>query len=297
MKKLIIALLLIPSFVFAQEDIQIEPIKVADNIYMLKGRGGNMAISIGVDGILLIDSQFETMVQKTKDALKSLSDKEVRFLVNTHYHGDHTGGNRLFGEDGKIIVAHKNVHHRLSTDQYSKFRNSTTKAVPRAAQPIISFDHFINFHINDDFVQVMNFNEGAHTDGDAIVYFQKENVVHTGDLYVTYGFPFIDSDAGGSLKGLIKSLDKVLLIIDEDTKVIPGHGDMGTKDDVQKFRDRLVDIVDILDEAVAQNKDLNAVINANPLAPYEDEWGNGFIKSKDFITLTYPEFKINESKK
>lgn len=287
---LLFLLTLAPLFFLQAQEVSIEPIKVKDNIYMLKGRGGNIGVSFGKDGVLIIDNQFEDMVPKIKNAIKDLTDEEVRFVINTHYHGDHTGGNRIFGEEGKTIVAHQNVFNRLNTEQHSKFRDRTTPAAPKAARPVITFDHFVTFHINDETIQVMHFNK-AHTDGDAVVYFEDANVLHAGDLFVTYGYPFIDADAGGSLNGFIDTLHKILLLINNETVIIPGHGDLSAKKDVEDFREKLVDIRDRIQKEVEAGKDLNEVIAANPLESYETEWGNGFIKSKDFITLVYPEFK------
>ncbi|MGK7391721.1 MAG: MBL fold metallo-hydrolase [Candidatus Cyclobacteriaceae bacterium M2_1C_046] len=290
--RLLFIFIFTPLFFFQaqSQEVNMEPVKVKDNIYMLKGRGGNIGVSFGKDGVLVIDNQFEDMVPQIKAAIKGITDKEIRFVVNTHYHGDHTGGNKIFGEEGKTIVAHKNVFNRLNTEQYSKFRDRTTPAAPEAARPIITFDHYVTFHLNDETIQVMHFNK-AHTDGDAVVYFEDANVIHAGDLYVTYGFPFIDADSGGSLNGFIDTLDKILLLINDETVVIPGHGELSSKKDVEVFRNKLADIRDRIQKEVAAGKDLTAVIAANPLEPYEAEWGKSFIKSKDFITLVYPEFK------
>lgn len=274
------------------QDATLTTKQVSDNIYMIQGRGGNIGISIGDDGVMLIDNKFEDLVPLIKDEIKQVTDQDIRFVINTHYHGDHTGGNVIFGEEGRTIVAHKNVYDRLSQEQVSTWRDRTTPPKPEEAWPLITFGHYITFHINDDKIQLMHFDR-AHTDGDAVVYFEKDNVIHMGDVFVTYGYPFIDADAGGSLKGFIQTLDKILLVINDDTKVIPGHGNLSTKNDVQQFRDKLDKIRSKLKEEIVGKKDLNAVIAAKPLASYDEEWGNGFIKAKDFITLVYPEFSKN----
>lgn len=294
MKSLTLSLILLSTFIISaysqNEEVKIEPIKVKDNIYMLKGRGGNIGVSFGADGVLVIDDQFENMVPKIKEAIKGLTDQEIKFIVNTHYHGDHVGGNKIFGQEGKVIVAHKNVYNRLKTEQTSKFFNRTSPAAPKDALPDITFDHFVTFHFNDDDIQVMHFNN-AHTDGDAVVYFEKANVLHAGDVFVTYGFPYIDADAGGSLNGFINVLDKLLLLINDETVVIPGHGELSNKKDVEDFRNKLIQIHEKITKEVNLGKDLNAVIESKPLELFEEDWGKGFIKAKDFITLVFPEFE------
>ena len=275
--------------VLAQIPGSIVTVQVSDNIYMLKGTGGNVGVFDGKDGVLLIDNKFENAVPHINAAIKEISDNEIRFVINTHLHGDHTGGNKVYGSEGKTIVAHKNVRKRMSTEQESKFRNRITPAAPEEALPILTFDHFVTLHLNGDIIQAMHFDR-AHTDGDVVVFFEKANVIHTGDVFITNGFPFIDSDSGGSLDGFIKVLDKILLLINDETKVIPGHGDLSTKADVAKFRNMLDDIKAKIAAEVNAGIDLEGLIASNPLAPYEKEYGDGFIRAKDFLTLVYPEF-------
>src|SRR5258706_528010 len=205
-----ILLLLIASRLSAQQNfdtVKIRPIKIKENIYMLKGSGGNMALLIGKDGNLLIDDQFAPLSEKIKAAVRSLDKGAIKYLINTHIHGDHTGGNENFKKDGVTIIAQGNVRSRMMKEQYNAVRKTTTPPRDPEALPVITFDDHISFYINNEELEVFHFNFGSHTDGDAIIHFKNSNVYHMGDVFVRYGYPFIDMNNGGSINGFIKVLD------------------------------------------------------------------------------------------
>ncbi len=223
------------------DTVRIQPIKVTEQIYMLKGAGGNVGAFIGPEGTLIIDNQFAPLSNKINGAVKTLSPGEIRFAINTHLHGDHTGGNENFNKMGATLVAHDQVRTRMMKETVNSRTNRTTPPRDKAAWPLVTFSDKINFHLNDEDIVLHHFDIG-HTDGDIIVQFTKANVVHTGDAFVRYGYPFIDISSGGGVNGFIHTLDKILSIIDDNTKVIPGHGEVATKADVKKLRDNIADI-------------------------------------------------------
>jgi cyclase len=276
---------------WAQQDpdpakVEIKVHKVADAIYMLEGAGGNIGVSVGSDGVLIVDDQFASLVPKIQAALKGITDQPVRFVLNTHYHGDHTGGNSVLGK-GSTIIAHGNVRRRLQ-DPPELFGQKRPPA-PAQALPVITFDHSLTVHINGEDIRALHFARG-HTDGDSIIFFPKANVVHMGDDFVTYGLPFVDVASGGSLLGMIQNIDKAMAGVPDDVKVIPGHGPLSTKADVKAFNDMLKDCVALVRAARKQGKTAEQAKAANVLAKYEEK-GKGFIKTADFIDLIYNELK------
>ena len=219
--------------------VQIKVSKVSGNIYMLEGAGGNIAASVGEDGIVIVDDQFAPLAEKIQAALKDLgvTTKPVRFVINTHYHGDHTGGNEPFAEAGSTLIAHANVRKRLETGGTAGNGGSIKmeqKPASKNALPIITFDHDVTVHLNGEDIRALHFPSG-HTDGDSIIFFPKNNVVHMGDDFVRYGFPFIDVSSGGSVEGMIAATEKVAAELPADVKVIPGHGALSNMDDVKAF--------------------------------------------------------------
>jgi glyoxylase-like metal-dependent hydrolase (beta-lactamase superfamily II) len=273
---------------FAQEEeVTIKSTNVRNNVYMLEGQGGNMGLIIGEDGAILIDDQFARLSDKIKAAISEITDQPVRFVINTHWHGDHMGGNENFAKSGSTIVAHENVRMRVSTEQFNRFRDTTTPASPEAAWPVITFAESMNLHFNDEDIHIVH-TQKAHTDGDALIHFTKANVIHAGDAFVTYGFPYIDVAAGGTFQGLIDLAGELADRCDENTIIIPGHGPLSKKQDVLWFRDRLQSIKDILVSGISSGKSADDMINEEVLKDYAD-WDGGFIKSKDFITIVYDE--------
>ncbi len=288
-----IFLFILPVFSWAQgfEDVQIEPVKVSDNIYMLVGRGGNIGVCIGEDGVLMVDSQFEQLAEKVKQTIADLNDGngDVRFLVNTHLHGDHIGGNPPVAQNGGVIVAHDNVRKRITTEQVQEYRDRTVPPAPEAAWPIITFGEDITFHLNGEEILVSH-GPQAHTDGDVVVYFKNSNGIHTGDVFYRFGFPFIDEASGGSVNGFVAHLDKILNMIDENTKIIPGHGEVASKADLQAFRDGVADLRDKFMALVNEGKSLDEILAANITEGYDD-WDGGFIKAQDFVNLMHYSLK------
>jgi len=245
------SLLLITTFAFAQgrfDKVEIKVEKISDHIYMLQGAGGNIGISTGDDGVFMIDDQFAPLSDKIKAAIKTVSDKPVKFLVNTHFHGDHSGGNANFEADGAIIVAQDNVRKRLASNEKTA----------SAGLPVITFSEDATFYQNGDDVFLTHVHN-AHTDGDALVYFAQSNVLHTGDTFFNGRFPFIDINRGGSIEGDIAAAKKGLILINDDTKIIPGHGKLATKADYQKYHDMLVGIKNNVMKAIEDNKTLEEV--------------------------------------
>jgi cyclase len=257
------------------DDDQISATKVSENIYMLQGPGANMGLCIGKNGIFLIDDKFaplhERIISKIHDvAGNAVPDKSRMFIINTHFHGDHTGGNELMGEAGAVIIAHDNVRKRLSTEQFSKFFNRTTPPLAEIGLPIITFTTGLTFHLNDDSIQVIHL-PPAHTDGDAIVHFIKANVIHAGDLLFTGRYPIIDLERGGSVLGMIENARKIASMCNEDTKVIPGHGSLSDKSGLEKFANMLSTIRSRVSDMVAEGKTLDEILAAHPAAEFDTE--------------------------
>ena len=239
------------GLVTAQDDdfskVQMKVTKVAGNVYMLEGAGGNIGASVGDDGIVIVDDQYAPLADKIQAALKGITDKPVRFIINTHYHGDHTGGNAYFQKQAPII-AHDNVRKRLESGGPAGNGGSIhmdVKPPPKEALPIITFDHDVTVHLNGEDIRALYFPAG-HTDGDSIIFFPKSNVVHMGDDFVTYGFPFIDVDSGGSINGMIDGVEKVIAQVPPDVKIIPGHGPISSLDDVRAYLTMLKETRDVV---------------------------------------------------
>ena len=270
--------------------VEIKVTKVSANIYLLEGAGGNIAASVGEDGIVIVDDQFAPLADKIQAALKNIgvTDKPVRFVINTHYHGDHTGGNELFSNAGSTIIAHDNVRKRLETGGTAGNGGSVkieNKPAVKAALPIITFDHDVTVHLNGEDIRALHFPSG-HTDGDSIIFFPKNNVVHMGDDFVRYGFPFIDVAAGGSVQGMIAACEKVAAELPADVKVIPGHGALSNMDDVKAFTKMLKETSAVVQKALDEHKTLDQMKQAKILAPW-DKFAGSFINSDAYIETLY----------
>lgn len=257
---------------------------------MLKGSGGNIGVLVGKDGTLMIDDQYAPLSNKINGAVKTIDPGEIRFLINTHLHGDHTGGNDNFKRMGATIIAHDQVRERLSKEQVIKARNMTIPPRNPDALPVLTFASQMNVHLNDEDIELIHF-DPAHTDGDILVHFRKANVFHTGDAFVRTGYPFIDVSSGGSFTGYITNLEKMMAIIDDNAKVIPGHGDLSAKADMKVLHDRLVDIRDQVSAALKKGKNVEDIPGLGITDKYEAEMGKGFVKGKDFILLVAENLK------
>ncbi len=289
----VLAILLTRTASAQQQDfskVEIKVTKVSGDIYLLEGAGGNIAASVGEDGIVLIDDQFAPLAEKIQAALKNIgvTDKPVRFVINTHYHGDHTGGNEPFNNSGSTIIAHDNVRKRLETGGTAGNGGSVkieNKPATKATLPIITFDHDVTIHLNGEDIRALHFPSG-HTDGDSIIFFPKNNVVHMGDDFVRYGFPFIDVASGGSVQGIIAACEKVAAELPADVKVIPGHGALSNMDDVRAFTKMLKETSAVVQKALDQHKTLDQMKQTKILAPW-DKFSGSFINSDAFIETLY----------
>jgi glyoxylase-like metal-dependent hydrolase (beta-lactamase superfamily II) len=286
------SLLALPTL--AQQDdfskVQIKVTKVSGNIYMLEGAGGNIAASVGDDGIVIVDDEFAPLAEKIQAALKDLkiTDKPVRFVINTHYHGDHTGGNEPFTNSGSTIIAQDNVRKRLVSGGVAGNGGSIkmeNKPAEKAALPIITFEHDVTVHLNGEDIRALHFPAG-HTDGDAIIYFPKNNVVHMGDDFVRYGFPFIDVASGGSVQGMADGVEKAIAQLPADVKVIPGHGQLSNLDDVRAYVKMLRETTAAVQKAIAAHKTVDQMKKEQVLEPWA-KWSGDFVNQDTFIETVY----------
>lgn len=275
-----------------ETDVKITTVPVAGGIYMLVGRGGNLGVSVGDDGVLLIDDQYAPLAPKIRDAVEKIDDQPIKMVLNTHWHGDHTGGNEPLARTGSLIVAHDNVRVRMSSKHFSKFFNTTREPSPREALPVVTFDSQVTFHVNGHTVRAEHV-PPAHTDGDSIVFFEEANVVHMGDNFFNGMYPFIDGDSGGSATGMVAAAEGVLARIDDETKVIPGHGPLSDKAGLAEFAAMLRTVAERIGERIEAGESLETVIAAKPTAEYDDRWGRGFIKSDDWVGLVYNVMSMN----
>jgi glyoxylase-like metal-dependent hydrolase (beta-lactamase superfamily II) len=261
----------------AQRDfanVQIKATPVAGNIHMLEGSGGNIAVSSGPDGVLMVDDQFAPLAEKLTAAIEKLDHGPIKFVLNTHWHGDHTGGNSHFGKRASI-VAHANVRKRLAD-------KSDT---PKDALPVVTFGDSASVHVNGEEIKLVHLGP-AHTDGDCIIHFTKSGVFHLGDLFFNGRFPFVDLGSGGDVAGLLKSIETALEMIPADAKIIPGHGALGTRADLEKYRDMLVETTGLVKKAIAEGKSLADVKAAGVPEKYKD-WGSGFINTSRWLEISY----------
>ena len=262
-------------------DVQIETVHVADGVYMLVGRGGNIGLSIGDDGPFVIDDQFAPLTDKIQAAIATVTDGSVRFVLNTHWHGDHTGGNENFGKAGAMIVAHENVRRRLNPEEFRDVMGRTQQAPPDAL-PVVTFSDAVNLYWNGENIRVFHV-EKAHTDGDVIVYFSNANVVHMGDNFFRGRYSFIDVDSGGGIDGMIAADDRVLTMVHSSTKIIPGHGALSTPDDLREYRNMLITVRDRVRAMLNDGMSVDAIVAAKPTSDLDAVWGDN---PDRFVTMT-----------
>lgn len=268
------------------EQVEIQTVPVTDNIYMLLGEGGNIGVSAGDDGVFLIDDQFAPLTAKIQAAIAELSDRPIRFLLNTHWHFDHTGGNENLGNAGVVIVAHDEVYTRMSTEQFIEAFQQTVPASPPAALPVITFNDTATFHLNGQTIHAFHV-EPAHTDGDTVIHFREADVIHAGDIYFNGLYPFIDSSSGGSVTGMIRGAEQILALAREDTQIIPGHGPLSTRAELEAYRQMLVEVRVLTESAIANGLSLEEFLASNPTAQYDATWGQGFLSPEQFQTIVY----------
>jgi len=267
------------------DTIQVRATAVARGVHMLVGAGGNIAVAVGDDAVFIVDDQFAPLTPKIQAAIAALTSKPVKFVVNTHWHNDHTGGNENFGKAGAMIVAHDNVRKRMSTEQFIAALNRREPASPAAALPVVTFSDGVTFHINGDSVVVTHV-APAHTDGDAIIRFLKANVVHMGDVFNNAGLPFVDLSSGGSINGIIAAAEQVYAMTDAQTKIIPGHGVLTDRDRLKQYREMLVALRDRMRREVAAGRTVDQVIALKITEAYAKDFPGGHER---FVRLLHEE--------
>ena len=266
--------------------VQIRTTEVAEGIYMLEGSGGNLGLSVGTDGVFLIDDQFAPLSEKISAAIAGITDDDVRFLINTHWHGDHTGGNENFGNAGAIIVAHDNVRARMSTEQFREIFDQRIPASPATALPIVTFADRTTFHWNGQRIVVKHV-ENAHTDGDSVVWFADADVFHLGDVFFNGFYPFVDVSSNGSLEGYISAVEGVLIRTTENTTIIPGHGPLANTNDLRAYLEVLRTARERIQSAIDSGMSEDEAVAADLMADYDEQWGGGFMNPENFVRLSY----------
>ena len=275
-----------PTAPTGPQGVTIEATDLGQGVHMLTGRGGNLGVSLGEDGVLLIDGQFAQQTGQILDAIAELSDQPVRFLVNTHWHGDHTGSNANLAARGVTVVAHENVRGRLATPQTNRTLGGDTEAAPSAALPVLTFGDAVRFHWNGQSVDVQHV-PAAHTDGDAILHFREADVLHLGDTFFNGSYPFIDVSSGGSIDGVIAAVDVALGLAGEDTKIIPGHGELGSRSELEAYGEMLRTARAAVAELMRAGTSREDTIAARPTAGLDAEWGGGFMQPDVWVGLVY----------
>lgn len=275
---------------FAQDrdwsKVEVKTTSLGGGVSALAGAGGNIGVFVSPDGILLVDDQFAPLTPKIKAAIAALSDKPVRLVLNTHWHGDHVGGNENMAKDGAVIVAQDNVRKRMTEGQVSKFFSRTTPPAAHDALPVITFDRDVTFHLGEETIRAYHVDH-AHTDGDVIVRFEKANVIHMGDTFFNGFYPIIDLESGGSIDGVVAAVDKVMPWVAGDTKVVPGHGPVGDKQALVEYRAMVAGIRDNVRALVKKKRTLAQVQAAKPTAQYDAKWGQGSMKPDRFVEIVY----------
>lgn len=285
------ACLLLSQSTFSQnmDNVKITTTQVTDKIYMLQGQGGNVGVLVGNDGTLIVDGQFAPLTKKLQAAIADISDHPTQFLVNTHWHYDHSDGNENFGAAGAIIVSQENSRTRMTQDQVLQMSGYKQEAYSHEGLPKITFEESMTFHFNGETVNVFHVGP-AHTDGDAVIHFVESNVFHTGDVFVRYGLPFIDQPNGGNVEGMIAFVEAIAALADDKTKIIPGHGQVSSKKDLLAYRDMLQSNTNKVKQLKDKGMNLQQITETNPLAEFRD----GFVTRDAFVKIIYDSLEANQ---
>jgi len=286
------ALLMSPAITWAQEEVEIKVQQLTEHVYMLEGRGGNIGLSIGDDGVFMIDDQYAPLTPAILEAIGRLTDQPVKFVLNTHWHGDHTGGNENLGKAGAIIIAYDKVRERMSTEQFRKLIGGRTPPAADAALPMVTFNDRISFFMNDDEIQAFHV-APAHTDTDSMIYFPSADVLHTGDVFFNKRFPFIDVDLGGSVDGTIAAANLALEMTTEKTKIIPGHGPLASRQDLIDYRDILLTVRNSVAELIGRNCTLEEVLAEKLTESLDETWNWNFINGDTLVSVIYADLAKN----
>lgn len=273
----------------AQQDfskVEIKTEKLADTVYMMTGAGGNLGLSVGEDAVFVIDDQFAPLTPKIQAAIAAITKEPVKFVLNTHWHFDHVGGNENLGKAGALIFAHENVRKRMSVESFIEFFGMKTKPEPKVALPVITFTRDLSFHINGDEVRAFHVAR-AHTDGDTIIHFAKNDVIHMGDTFFNKLYPFIDTSSGGTVDGVLAAADRVLKLAGDKTKIIPGHGPLATKADLKTYRDMLAKVSANIRGQIKAGKKSEEVVASKPTAEFDAVWAKGFLPPEKFVGMLY----------
>ncbi|HMC56768.1 MAG TPA: MBL fold metallo-hydrolase [Gemmatimonadaceae bacterium] len=283
-------ILLVPAVLSAQQNFDTVTVKtqaLRGGVYMLTGAGGNMGLSVGSDATFLVDDQFAPLTPKIQAAIAAITQAPVRFVINTHWHGDHVGGNENFGNAGALLVAHDNVRKRMSVEQFSKLFNRTTPASPAGALPVVTFTDSLTFHINGDDLVALHV-PPAHTDGDVVVHFTKADVIHMGDTFMTAGsYPLVDIESGGNVNGFVSAADAALAVCGPQTMVIPGHGPLTDCNGLRDWRNMIANVREKVAAEMKRGRTLDQLKAANLTAQYDAKWNNGFIKAPQFVEMVF----------
>lgn len=282
-------MLLAPTPGVAQRDfskVQIKTTELGDGLAMLEGAGGNIGVSTGKDGVFLIDDQYAPLTEKILAAIRALSKERIRFVLNTHWHGDHTGGNENLGKAGALIFAHQRVRERVSTEQFRGLTGQKIPASPEVGWPVVTFEDGVTLHLNGQTIEAIHV-EPAHTDGDSIVYFHEADLLHMGDTYFAGNYPFIDTSSGGAIDGMIAAAERGLAIAGPTTRIIPGHGPLSSRADLEATRKMLVSIRDRVLKLIESGQNRDQVIAAKPTKAHDERYGRGFIKPDVFAGIVY----------
>lgn len=286
----VVALLAAPLSAGSPDEIPVTATRLGENLFLLVGAGGNMAASVGEDGVLLVDSDYEHMNRKLRDAIATVKGGQVRYLVNTHWHFDHVGGNAEFGGTGSTIIAHENVRRSMASDQHIAILEVDTAASPRAALPVVTYSGGMTLHLNGEEISVLHF-PLAHSGGDSVIHFRKADVIHTGDIFFNCGYPFIDVSDGGTIDGLIAAVQAILEMCDDGTRIIPGHGAVATRNDLGAYLGMLRTFRDLVAAEIAAGKDLDTILESGVTAAVDEEFGKVYFTPEKFTEMVYRSLK------